>query len=61
MDYLIDFPDIEVEPPTRKWMATENHYIDWDVLIGEVLRLDLELFYKHKTNHVDVRTLTLCD
>ena len=60
-DYLVDFPDIEVEPPAGKWVATENHSIDWDDLIADVLRLDLELFYKHKTNHVDVRTLTLCD
>lgn len=59
-DYLVDFPDIEVEPPAGKWVATENHSIDWDDLIADVLRLDLELelFHKPKTNHVDMLTLT---
>ncbi|KAK7309026.1 hypothetical protein RJT34_05442 [Clitoria ternatea] len=37
-EYLIDFPNIELEPPTRKWVAPENHTIDWDDLIDDVLR-----------------------
>ncbi|KAJ1426671.1 Cryptochrome/photolyase, N-terminal domain superfamily [Sesbania bispinosa] len=35
-EYLIDFPNIE--PPTRKWVITEDHSIDWDDLIADVLR-----------------------
>lgn len=38
-EYLVDFPDIE--PPTRKWVVPEDHSIDWDDHIAQVLRLEL--------------------
>jgi len=40
-EYLVDFPDIEANLPTRKWVLPENHSIDWDDLIADVLRLVL--------------------
>lgn len=55
-EYLIDFPNIE--PPTRKWIITENQSIDWDDLIADVLRLELDtaffffFFFKFKSNHI---------
>ena len=39
-EYLIDFPTIE--PPTRKWIITEDQFIDWDDLIADVLRLEFD-------------------
>jgi deoxyribodipyrimidine photo-lyase len=39
-EYLIDFPSIELEPPIIKWVAPQNHQIDWDDLIADVVRLD---------------------
>ncbi|KAK7252657.1 hypothetical protein RIF29_36763 [Crotalaria pallida] len=40
-EYLIDFPSIE--PPTRKWVITEEQCIDWDVLIADVLSQGAEV------------------
>ncbi|KAK7366834.1 hypothetical protein VNO80_08833 [Phaseolus coccineus] len=37
-----DFPDVEVDLPTRKWVLPENHSIDWDDLIADVLRRGAE-------------------
>lgn len=37
-DYLVDFPD--VEPPNTKWVITEDHVIDWDDIIAQVLRFE---------------------
>ncbi|XP_027359937.1 deoxyribodipyrimidine photo-lyase isoform X1 [Abrus precatorius] len=42
-EYLIDFPNIELEPPIRKWVVTDNHSIDWDDLIADVLRRGAEV------------------
>ncbi|XP_061357862.1 deoxyribodipyrimidine photo-lyase isoform X2 [Gastrolobium bilobum] len=42
-EYLVDFPNIELEPPTRKWDITENPSIDWDDLIADVLRRGAEV------------------
>ncbi|XP_058778233.1 deoxyribodipyrimidine photo-lyase [Vicia villosa] len=40
-EYLVDFPIIE--PPTTKWVNTEDHTIDWDDIIAQVLRSGAEV------------------
>lgn len=40
-EYLIDFPTLQ--PPTSKWVAATNRLVDWDVLIDNVTRLDINL------------------
>ncbi|PNY09465.1 deoxyribodipyrimidine photo-lyase-like protein [Trifolium pratense] len=40
-DYLVDFPN--VESPTMKWGSTEDHAIDWDEIIAQVLRSGAEV------------------
>lgn len=42
-EYLVDFPNIV--PPISKWINIEEHSIDWDDLIAQVLRLDLRVIY----------------
>ncbi|KAK7367820.1 hypothetical protein VNO80_09838 [Phaseolus coccineus] len=42
-EYLVDFPDVEVGLTTRKWVLPENHSIDWDDLIADVLRRGAEV------------------
>lgn len=37
-EYLVDFPNIE--PPNTKWVISEDHYIDWDGIIAQVLRFE---------------------
>lgn len=38
-EYLVEFPIIE--PPTTKWVNAEDHSIDWDGIIAQVLRFDI--------------------
>lgn len=41
-EYLIDFPMLQL--PKNKWVAATKQSIDWNDLIDNVLRLDINAF-----------------